>query len=818
MLEQLRGVLVNRAQTAVLLPRALYGLGGVGKTQLATEYAHRFREHYDLVWWIAAEDPAEIRRSLVELAGELRVTATTDSTETIRRVHEALEARRPFQHWLLVFDNVGDPNSVAGLIPDSRGGHVLITSRERAWADQNRAVEVGKFDRAESIKLLRERTSIADADADAIAERLGDLPISLAQAAAWHIETRNPVSEYLLRFDEELHRHDRDEDEALGYPRHAAAAMTIAFNQLRVGSDVAARLLQLSSYFGPEWISTEMLRRGRMATDLSRSLGGVLRNQSQLQRAIKDISRLELARYDTRNDRFQIHRLVQKMVQAEMDEQQRQEVRSTVQLMLAHANPGNPDLISDVERRKHAQLSAHIIASGVIESDEDEARQVVVDQIRYRYRVGDYASSRQLAQEVVEKWQDRWPADDELTLIVRRHLANAIRQLGDPVQALAIDEDVLARFQASFSPDHEHSMATVNNVAADQRAVGRFREARKLDEENYARYQRVLGIEDYWTLRAGNNLAVDLRMVGEYAEALALDEEILAIRSRVYGPEEQETLLVAGNVARDLYALGRYNEAYGRQTEVLPIHERVLSPDNAEVLSARRTIALSLRKLGRRAEALAEARSLALAHRNRLGDTNPQTLLIMQSLMNALRDSGELVEAISVGEETLHRYRSHYAVHPFADVCAANLAIVYRQAGRREEARRLNESALDKLTEAFQPNHPYALCCASNLANDLAAAGEHAAALKLSRTTYERSASVRQPARPDDPVNPYHLACQNNFAIDLIENGDAERGVPMHRQVIDEMRRHRDIGETHPDTTLARDGKRIDSDIEPPPT
>ena len=811
MLDQLRSLLVNRSQTAVLLPRALYGLGGVGKTQLATEYVHRQREDYNLVWWIAAEDPAEIRRSLVELSRELEIAETTDTSETIRRVQQALAERQPFQHWLLVFDNVGEPGKMVGLVPESRGGHVLITTRDRDWAEQGRAVEVGKFNRAESVALLQERGGISADEADEIADRLADLPISLAQAAAWHNETGQRVSEYLRRFNEEVERRSGDA-ESLGYSRHAAAAMGLAFEQLRDGSPPAAQLLQLASYFGPEWISLEMLHRGRMATDLSRRLGRVLRDQSPLQRAIKDIDRLELARYDTRNDRFQIHRLVQRMVQADMAPEQQDAVRATVQLMLAHANPGNPDRIPENERRKHAQLSAHIVASGVIQSDEDEARQVVLDQIRYRYRVGDFESSRDLARAVVEVWERRWGPDDEMTLIARRHLANAIRELGNPTDALIMDEEVLRRFQAVFGPDHEHSMATVNSVSADLRAVGRFVQARELDEENYRRQRRVLGEEDRSTLRTGGNLAVDLRMVGEYAQALLLDEEILGTSRRVFGSEDPDSLLVASNVARDLNALGRFVDALRRQEEVLPTHERVNGVNHPQVLYARRNIVISYRKLGRTREAIDEARGLWLAHRNRLGDNHAATLLVAQSLTNALRDSGNLVDAIERGEDTWERYRGSYADHPFTQVCAVNLAIVYRQAGRIGEARQLNEASLVLLNESFGPDHPYSLCCATNLASDLGAAGDYDAARRMSGETLARSRHIR------GDQHPYTLACANNHSIDLIETGDAAEGAALREQTIETLRRYPGLGEAHPDTTLAKDGKRIDCDIEPPNT
>jgi tetratricopeptide (TPR) repeat protein len=809
MLGRMRSMLVNSTQTAVLLPRALYGLGGVGKTQLAIEYVHRHRSDYDLIWWIAAEDPAEIRRSLVELAEQLEIPVTGDTGGTIRRVHEALAKRERFQHWLLVFDNVGLPGAVSQLLPSSRFGHVLVTTREADWADKGQAVQVDKFERAESVALLGLHGGLDLSDADAVAAQLGDLPISLAQAAAWHTETKKSVSEYLQLFNAELER--RVDSDSLGYPRQAAAAMSIAFNQLQQGSAHAAQLLQLASYFGPEWISLDLLHRGRLATTFSRRLSKTLRDQAPLERAVKDIARWELARNDTRNLRFQIHRLVQRMVQAEMQPELRGEVRETVQTMLAYANPGNPDRIAPLERDKHAELSAHITASGVIESDDDEARQVVLDQIRYRYLVGDYESSRDLAADALAIWDPRFGAEDELTLIARRHRANAIAALGNAAEALEIDREVLSGFEASLGADHEHTMATVNSVSADLRALGLFTEAHGLDEENYRRHVRVLGSDDRATVRTANNFGVDLRMVGAYHAALDLDEQTLGTAQRAFGRGDSQTLLVGSNVARDLYALGRYSEALAMQRDALPAYESALGANHLYVLIARRTIVISLRKLGRTRDAAEEARSLLLAFRARLGDDHPSTLLAMQTVTNALRDNGELVEAIRVGEEAIGRYQALSPDHPFAQVCATNVAIAYRQAGRLADARRLNEQALERLTEAFGPENPYTLCCATNLANDLAAAGDVSGARQMSGDILARSIRVRGSEQP------YTLACAVNHAIDLIATGDAS-GMSMLTEAVDAMRGMRDFGEGHPDVTLARDGKRIDCDIEAPST
>jgi hypothetical protein len=179
--------------------------------------------------------------------------------------------------------------------------------------------------------------------------------------------------------------------------------------------------------------------------------------------------------------------------------------------------------------------------------------------------------------------------------------------------------------------------------------------------------------------------------------------------------------------------------------------------------------------------------------------------------MNALRENGDVVEAIRVGEATMERYRIDFPAHPFTHVCATNLAITYRQAGRVNAARQLNEEALANLTEAFGPDNPYTLCCATNLANDVAAVGDVDTAREMSGDILERSRVVRGPRQP------YTLACAVNHAIDLIATGDPS-GTALLTEAVDTMSRMPDFGEGHPDVTLARDGKRIDCDIEAPPT
>src|SRR5262249_8800449 len=203
-LDQLRDRL--SASITVVVPQALFGLGGVGKTQVAIEYAYRFAANYDVVWWISAEQPHLIRSSLAELGTQLHLQSGDNMNETVRIVCDNLRQGRPYNRWLLIFDNVDQPDEVREFIPQG-AGHVLLTSRNQAWNREARAVEIGVFTREESVTFLTKRvTGLDRADAAHVAERLGDLPLAVEQAAAWLAATGMPVARYLELLDTQLMR------------------------------------------------------------------------------------------------------------------------------------------------------------------------------------------------------------------------------------------------------------------------------------------------------------------------------------------------------------------------------------------------------------------------------------------------------------------------------------------------------------------------------------------------------------------------------------------------------------------------------------
>jgi cellulose biosynthesis protein BcsQ/tetratricopeptide (TPR) repeat protein len=806
LLEGLRDRLA--ASVTVVVPQALYGLGGVGKTQVAIEYAHRFAADYDVVWWISAEQPGLVRAALGDLATRLGLPEVESVAERAEAVLDALRRGEPTRRWLLVFDNADDPEAIRPYLPQGTG-HLLLTSRNVAWSRQASAVEVGAFHREESVALLRSRVGeLSDVEADELAEKLGDLPLAIEQAGAWLATTAMPVGSYLELLDTRLTQ-VLAENPPPGYPRTAAATWLLSLERLREQMPAAAKLLELCAFFGPEPIPMRLINSERFVEvllPLDPSL-----NEPLLQgRLVQEIGRYALASVDTGHTTLQLHRLVQAVIRGQLSGEEQEVNRKHVHEILAAANPKTPDRPEDWP--EYAQLRLHLRASGALESTAPTVRQLVIDMTNYLARISDYQGSEEQARDAISAWRASAPGpDDQTTLWMRFYLGNSLRSQARYAEAHAEHDQTHRALLDLLGPEHPYTIACRSSLAGDLRGLGRYAEARELDGETVERSTRILGRDGFRTLNAVNNLAISLLFVGDFTAAARYSEEAFIRRRATVGPRHPTTLQNAHNYARCLRDLGRYREARDLLTETIREMRAVRGEDSPHTLRTAKTLAVTLRKLGDVVGAHALTQE-TLARLDRvLGRSHTHTLACVSNLACDQSALGDDRAARRTAEDALARHRQKFGVdHLFTLACENNLAIFLRRLGQAEEAGAIAERVANRIEAALGHNHPYTLACLINRANALYDLGRYPEALAIDEEIHPLISS-RQVLGPDHPDS---IAAANNLAISRRLAGDRAGAQELVQDQL--ARATRVLGADHLNTAAIRNGIRLNCDIDPP--
>ncbi|WFE37856.1 FxSxx-COOH system tetratricopeptide repeat protein [Micromonospora sp. WMMD998] len=534
--------------------QALAGLGGVGKTQLAIEYAHLFVGDYDLVWWIDAERPELIGEQVAALA----VTAGwVEQGTTIAVARDTAWRRlRAVHGWLLIFDNATDGADLAPWLPPETG-HVIVTSRSSAFAGVATPVEVDVFSRAESVDMLRQHLpTVADTDADRLAAQLGDLPLALAQATGLMAETRMGVADYLTELAEHTAQLLRM-GAVVGYPAPLAAAIEVSLTQLTANDDTAGvQLLHMCAHLAPEPIP---LRWFADAPDgvLPEPLATVAGARLAFRNTLARLARLGLVRLDEHT--VQLHRLTQAVLRDLATPAERQDHRQRSERLVAAGEPDN-DGTDPLSWPAWAELLPHLLTLDPATAGPD-LRDTACNAAWYLLMHGDYHTGLPLAERWHRQWRSRLHPDDEHVLWMASQVATAYRFTGRYKQARHLHEDIHEGSRRTRGDDHPNTLSSANNLAGNLAELGEHERARQLHEDTLERRRRILGDDHPDTLTSASNLASSLADLGEYEEARQLHEDTLERRRRILGDDHPHTLSSANNLANSLARLGEHEQA-----------------------------------------------------------------------------------------------------------------------------------------------------------------------------------------------------------------------------------------------------------------
>ncbi|GAA4630367.1 hypothetical protein GCM10023196_055450 [Actinoallomurus vinaceus] len=794
--------------TAVL-PTALHGLGGVGKTQIAIEYAHRFKGEYDLVWWIPSDQPLLIASSIARLAPHLDLPKASETSvaEAAEAVIEALRKGDPYDRWLLIFDNAHDPESIMEFIPDGPG-EVLITSRNVAWSNVVRTLTVDVFSREESRRFLDRRVpGIGGSDANALADALGDLPLALDQAGAMQSETGMPVDEYL-----ELLQHQTGkllaEGRPMAYDVPLTATWTLSVSRLREEQPDAVEVLYLLAFFGSDPIPRDVLGAGRGT--LESPLSDILSDPLRFSRAVGALGRYALVQIDRENQTLQVHRLIQALLREEVSEDDRRRFRHSVQRLLAAAAPKDPDDAGTWPR--YARLLPHVRPAEAVQATDHDIRYFMRAVVRYLYQSGDAPAAYALGRECLDLWSADPQAEPWDLCAIKRHLSIALRFIGRYREAFELGSEALAEAEQRLGPTHEETLVMAISHPTDLRAIGQFAEAYRLSEEAVTRSHSVFGDTNERSLKAQNSLALDLTLMSRYRESEELIKNVYNTMRDTYGSANHPTAQIfMNNLVRVIRLRGDYAEARELGEDIYAVGVATLGADHRTTLRAANDLAIAMRKAdGGTDEVVEYAEDLVRRYRRLLGDQHPDKLAGDVILSNVYREAGRLEEGLACAELLTLAYGEVYGPdHPYTHGCRGNQALLQRLSGRAAEAGDLHQFVIERLTALLGADHLYTLTNSLGRAGDLAALGEVNAAADLGEATLQRLQAL---LGPDHPMT---LGAMANLALDVAALGRDEESVKLREDALARMRTR--VGGGHPTLRLVAGGERLDFDFDPPP-
>ncbi|MFE5076577.1 FxSxx-COOH system tetratricopeptide repeat protein [Streptomyces halstedii] len=807
-LERMRDQLGGGMAVVLPQPQTLYGLGGVGKTQVALEYVHRFMADYDLVWWISSEQTDDVIAGLAELAVRLGAQGGDDMAAASKEAVDLLRRGVPSDRWLLVFDNADDPERLRRYFPQGGSGHILVTSRNQAWSQHGDALPVDVFLREESVEHLQRRApGLSERDAAQVATAVGDLPLAVEQAAAWIAETATPIDTYL----EQLARQAPEVlalNQPAGYPQPVAATWNISIERLEERSPAAVRLLQLCAFFAPEPISANLLYSKEMIEAL-KPYDASLQEKLVLGRVIREIGRFALAKVDQVSNSIQVHRLVQAVIRAQLSEEEQAEARHVVHRILAGARPDDTEPIDNPDTwPRFAAIWPHLGPSDARNCRDHETRRLLIDRVRYLWKRGDIRTAATLGDELRETWLEMLGERDIQYLYLCFHLSNILRTRGRYVEAKELDEFTLRTQREVLGPEHPHTYMTTSSLAIDLGLLGDYGRAIELATEAHDGFNQIFHERHARTLAAANNLALNLRSVGQYARAREIDQDCYDLRSEVLGQEHPHSLSSALNLARDLREVGRYEDSVGLLSRTYESLKATLGRTYPTTLSAAKSLAVSLRRAGQ----LEDARRLTVAtrarYRAKYTAANPESLACDLNMAADLFAAGEAAEARRTAQEVVDQYMKVPGErHPYTLAAQNNLGVYLSGSDAPEEAERLLKRVVALMRETFGREHPNTLFCVMNLANATADTGRLEIVLETERTVAGQLREVLGAHHPET------LAMTSNLAVTLDALGRPDEARRLRAETGDELARQ--LGDEHPLTRIARTERRFRRELEP---
>ncbi|MET8379311.1 FxSxx-COOH system tetratricopeptide repeat protein [Streptomyces microflavus] len=684
------------------------GAGGLGKTTLVAEAAAHARAQGQAVVWIRwRDDPDQLGQDLAQAA---HILGLPDSRLEAARTGRVSLGDAVWEHladvkgWLIVVDNVDNPSRVGpgsgppaayrGWLRPHGGGVLLVTSRDssrQTWGPDADLIHLQPLadDAGGAVLLDAAPHAGTEAEAEALAVRLGGLPLAL-NAAGTYLSV--PTSRHRT-FTAYQHALEAEFADLLGAEHPGAAAnpeaarrvvrhtWDLSLDQLdRDGYTLARPVLQLLALLEPAPVPRTLITP-ELVTDAT----GLPATAATVDAALAGLHQYGLLHtpgaangYEPGSPavgQLQLHPLV----------------REVTAHTLTRPEPTDTWLTA---------IDTHLTRA--------------VDAVAGMPGRAGWPTARLLAPHL-----DRTTQQNSSTALgVLDNLAAALNAAGAASQELLLRRRVLADRERILGPDHPDTLTSRNNLALALNSLGEHQQAADLHQQVLTDTERALGPNHPHTHNSRNNLAGTLNDLGEHQQAADLHQQVLADYEQTLGPNHPHTLTSRNNLAHALNSLGEHQQAADLHQQVLTDTERALGPNHPDTLTSRNNLAHALSSLGEHQQA-ADLHQQVLTDRDQtLGTDHPDTLTSRDNLAHALNSLGEHQQAADLHQQVLADYERVLGPnHPDTLTSRNNLALALTSLGEHQQAADLHQQVLTDRDRVLGPNHPRTLSSRNNLAH-----------------------------------------------------------------------------------------------------